>query len=119
MPYYFQVQLHSFFPSKCIIFRRCLKKYLIMSGRSKNHTLKGSTSPYNICLEVPPLGVRVLSDGNRTVVLVFSSFQFQSFSSCSATSTLVDLCLEYIVELVLEVVLFWVFFLLPTTAIPY
>ena len=25
-----------------------------MSGRSKNHTLKGGTSPYSLCKGVPP-----------------------------------------------------------------
>ena len=25
-----------------------------MSGRSKNHTLKGGTSPYSLCMGVPP-----------------------------------------------------------------
>ena len=27
---------------------------LFMSGRSKNHTLKGDTSPHSLCIEVPP-----------------------------------------------------------------
>ena len=27
-----------------------------MSGWSKNHTLKGSTSPYSLCMGVPPPG---------------------------------------------------------------
>ena len=25
-----------------------------MSGQSKNHTLKGGTSPYSLCMGVPP-----------------------------------------------------------------
>ena len=47
---------------KCVIFRPCYKKSskffefetLFMSGWSKNHTLKGGTSPYSLCMGVPP-----------------------------------------------------------------
>ena len=30
-----------------------------MSGRSKNHTLKGGTSPYSLCMGVPPRGILI------------------------------------------------------------
>ena len=59
--YDFQVKFHSFFCqnawfldpvykifSKSLNLRPCL--WELMSGQSKNHTLKGGTSPYSLCM---------------------------------------------------------------------
>ena len=61
--YDFQVKFHSFFRHNAWFLGPVDKESskilefdtLFMSGRSKNHTLKGGTSPYSLCMgEIPP-----------------------------------------------------------------
>ena len=60
--YDFQVKFHSFFRQIAWFLYPVYKKSskilefetLFMSGESKNHTLKGGTSPYSLCIGVPP-----------------------------------------------------------------
>ena len=46
-----------------------------MSGRSKNHTLKGGTSPYSLCMGVPP--PRVLSVPSCSLDSICCSYLLQ------------------------------------------
>ena len=39
-----------------------------MSGWSKNHTLKGGTSPYSLCMGVPPLRADI---GDRSLFIAW------------------------------------------------
>ena len=60
--YDFQVKFHSVFRQNAWFLEPVHKKLseifefetLFRSGRSKNHTLKGGTSPYSLCMGVPP-----------------------------------------------------------------
>ena len=59
--YDFQIKFHSFFRQNAWLLDPVYKKSskifdfetLFISGRSKNHTLKGGTSPYGLCMGVP------------------------------------------------------------------
>ena len=60
--YDFQVKFHSFFRQNAWFLDPVYKNFseifefetLFMRGRSKNHTLKGGTSPYSLCMGVSP-----------------------------------------------------------------
>ena len=62
--YDFQVKFHSSFRQNVWFLDPVFIKFseifefetLFMSGRSKNHTLKGGTSSYSLCMGVPPPG---------------------------------------------------------------
>ena len=59
---HFFITMHDF---QILLIKKSLKIFefdtLFMSGRSKNHTLKGGTSPYNLCMGVPPPPVQQLN----------------------------------------------------------